>query len=135
MASEPFFYDSAYQHVKRDIPIPIKEDGQCVVAEELQTDNDKEGACIQRKKWECYSECKPINDAEVDAILTLKAAFEKPIQEGRHALDEGDSGCPYCQVIEFSFVGLTGHPLACSSSSGSSQSQLSTFPFVVTVLA
>ena len=30
MASEPFFYDSAYQHVKRDIPIPINEDGQCV---------------------------------------------------------------------------------------------------------
>ena len=35
MASEPFFDDSAYQHVKRDISIPINEDNQCVVAEEL----------------------------------------------------------------------------------------------------
>ena len=35
MASEPFFYDSAYQHVKRDVSIPINEDDQCVVAEEL----------------------------------------------------------------------------------------------------
>ena len=120
MASEPFFYDSAYQHVKRDIPIPVNEDGQCVVAEELHTDNDKEGACAQRKKWEC-SECKPITDTEVDAILTLKAAFEKPLQEVRHALDECDSGCPnghYCKVIEFLSVGLKGHPLVCSSHSG-----------------
>ena len=35
MTSEPFFYDSTYQHVKRDISIPINEDDQCVVAEEL----------------------------------------------------------------------------------------------------
>ena len=34
MASELFFYDLAYQHVNRDISIPI-EDDQCVVAEEL----------------------------------------------------------------------------------------------------
>ena len=32
---KPFFYDSAYQHVKRDVSIPINEDDQCVVAEEL----------------------------------------------------------------------------------------------------
>ena len=129
MASEPYFYDSSYQHMRRDIPIPVNEDGQCVVAKELHTDNEKEGACAQRKKWECCSECKPITDTEVDAILTLKAAFEKPLQEVRHALDECDSGCPnghYCKVhvIEFSSVGLKGHPLVCSSSSGGCQSQL-----------
>ena len=45
----------------------------CVVAKELHTDNEKEGACAQRKKWECCSECKPITDTDVDAILTLKA--------------------------------------------------------------
>ena len=129
MASEPYFYDSSYQHVKRDIPIPINEDGQCVVAKELHTDNEKEGACAQRKKWECCSECKPITDTEVNAILTLKAAFEKPLQEVRHALDDCDSGCPnghYCKVhvIEFSSVGLKGHPLVCSCSSGGCQSKL-----------
>ena len=32
MASEPFL---ACQHVNRDISIPINEDDQCVVAEEL----------------------------------------------------------------------------------------------------
>ena len=119
------FYDSAYQHVKRDIPIPVNEDGQCVVAKELHTDG--KGACAQRKKWECCSECKPVTDTEVDAILTLKAAFEKPPQTVRHALDECDSGCPsghYCKVIEFSSVDLKGHPLVCSSTSGGCQSQL-----------
>ena len=53
---------------------------------------------------------------------TVKAAFEKPLQEVRHALDECNSGCPnghYCKVhlIEFLWAG-------CSSSSGSCQSQL-----------
>ena len=53
------WYDSSYQRGKRGIPIPVNEDGQCVVAKELHTDNDK-GACAQRKKCESCSECKPI---------------------------------------------------------------------------
>ena len=40
MASETFLL--AYQHVKRDIPIPVNEDGQCVVAKELNTDDKEE---------------------------------------------------------------------------------------------
>ena len=36
--------DSAYQDVKRDIPIPDNEDGQC----RGHADNDK-SACAQRK--------------------------------------------------------------------------------------
>ena len=38
----------AYQHVKRDISIPINQDGQfVVVAKELHTDD--KGACVVRK--------------------------------------------------------------------------------------
>ena len=78
----------AYQHVKGDISIPIHQDGQCVVvAKELHTDD--KGAGALRKKWECSSQYKPITDTEVDAILTLKAAFDKPVW---HALDKSDSG-------------------------------------------
>ena len=119
---EPYFYDSAYQPVKRDSPIPINEAGQCVITNEIPTDSVKEA-----KKWLCSSECKPLTDTEVDAILALKAVFEKCIQEVRHVLDECDSGCPnghYSKVIEFSSVGLKVHPLVCSSSSGGCQSQL-----------
>ena len=75
IASKPFFYDSAYQPVKKDIAIPINEDGQCVVAKELHND-DKKGTCTQIKKWECSGECKAVTDTEVSAILTLKAALK-----------------------------------------------------------
>ena len=74
MSSELYFYDSSYQPVKRNAPIPINEAGQCVIANEIYT--DKEDA--QKKKWGCSSECKPVTDAEANAILTLKAAFENP---------------------------------------------------------
>ena len=61
MASEPYFYDSAYQHVKRDVSIPISEDDQCVVAEELPTlMTNVACAHVQRKKWECSSQCEPV---------------------------------------------------------------------------
>ena len=116
------FYDSAYQPVKIDTPIPINEAGQCVITSELPIDSVKEV-----KKWLCSSECTPLTDTEVEPILTLKAVFEKSIQEVRHALDERDSGCPnrhYSKVIEFSSVGLKGHPSVCSSSSGGCQSKL-----------
>ena len=145
MASEPFFYDSAYQHVKRDIPIPVNEDGQCVVAEELNTD-EKVGACTQKKKWECSSECRPVTDTEINAIVALKAAFEKPIQEVRQTLDTCDDGCPnghYSKVIEFSSLGLKGHPLVCSIDGGGCLSKLRilraasacTFPCIETIPA
>ena len=114
-----FFYDSAYQPVKRDSPVPINEAGQCVITNEIPTDSVKEA-----KKWLCSSECKPFTDTEVDAILALKADFEKSIQDIRHALDECDSNGHYSKVIEFSSVDLKGHPLVCSSSSGGCQSQL-----------
>ena len=123
MSSEPYFYDSSYQPVKRNAPIPINETGQCVIANKIYT--DKEDA--QKKKWECSSECKPVTDAEANVILTLKAAFENPIQKVRHALDTCDDGCPnghYSKVTEFSSVGLKSHPLICSSSSGGCQSKL-----------
>ena len=77
MASEPFFYDSAYQHVKRDVSIPINEDDQCVVAENSHTDNKCCMCTCTEKKWECSSQCEPVTDTLVDAILTLKAAQYK----------------------------------------------------------
>ena len=36
MVTEPYFYDSSYQLVKRESPIPINETGQCVVANEIE---------------------------------------------------------------------------------------------------
>ena len=43
----PQSHISSFQH---DVPTPINEDGQCVVAKELHTDDNKEGACTLKKK-------------------------------------------------------------------------------------
>ena len=40
MASEPYFYDSSYQYVKRNSPIPINEDSQCLIVNEIYTDKE-----------------------------------------------------------------------------------------------
>ena len=72
----------------------------CEIANEISTDNNKGGT--QKKKWECCSECKPVTDMKVDAILTLKAAFKSPIEEVRHILDTCDEGCPnghYSKIV------------------------------------
>ena len=39
-STEPYLYDSSYQHVKRFSPIPINLDGECVVAKEIEPDTD-----------------------------------------------------------------------------------------------
>ena len=62
-----------------------------MITSELRNDSVREA-----KKWLCSSECTPVTDTEVEAILTLKA---KSIQEVRHALDERDSGCPQRDTI------------------------------------
>ena len=118
--TEPYFSDSAYCPVKRVSPIPINEDGACVLANDL----DPHG---KKKRWECTSECKPLTDVEVDAILSLKESFNGPVEEVRHALDVCDEGCPnghYTKLISACPVALKGHPLVCSQLDGGCQSKL-----------
>ena len=114
-ATEPYYYDSAYQLVKRPYAIPIDKRGRCIVA---QTD------CAY-KTWHCSSACKPVSEADIDANVALKQAFEKPVQEVRHALDTCDD-CPnqhYTKVVdgdtsEYSILHRKGHPLICSLDTG-----------------
>ena len=39
--------------------------------------------------------CKTLAEAEVAAIVNIKQAFEKPMEEMRTALYTCDSGCPH----------------------------------------
>ena len=77
MSNEPYFYDSSYQLVKREFPIPINEAGQCVVANEMEPEEGSKGI----KMWQCSVECKQVTDAEVAAIVSLRTAFDAPIHE------------------------------------------------------
>ena len=67
----------------------MREGGRCIVA---QTD------CAY-KTWQCTCACKPVSEAEIDAIVALKEAFEKTMQEVRHAIDTCED-CPNQQYTE-----------------------------------
>ena len=43
--------------------------------------SDKKSADCQ--KWECSIHCKPLSNSEIVAIVTLKAACDGSVQEGR----------------------------------------------------
>ena len=136
MSNEPYFYDSSYRLVKREFPIPINGAGQCVVANEIEPEEGSKGT----KMWECSVECKQVTDAEIAAIVSLRAAFDTPMHDLRHALEICDDGClnqHYTEVLELAPipvehidtmddgrltdyypVALQGHPLVCSNNSG-----------------
>ena len=85
-ASEPYYYDSAYHPVKRPSAIPIRENGTCVVANEISnSENDSTKGEQPPKQWNCHSECKVITDTEVAAIVHLRQVFDKPMHELRSA--------------------------------------------------
>ena len=122
-STEPYFYDSAYKPVKRDYALPIDEFGKCVLAKEITGDsqNSKYKCKNQPMKWACTSECKIPTVDEVHAIVELKEAFDKPIQEVRQALNICDSNCPnqhYTKVVGNAATELQGHPLVCFNNGG-----------------
>ena len=120
-STEPYFYDSAYVLTKRDQSLPIDEYGKCIVASEVDNDSNKRTSKKQPIKWACSDECKSLSEAEVSAIIELKEAFDKPIQEVRHALDVCDSDCPnqhYTKSVYNVAVDLQGHPLVCFNNGG-----------------
>ena len=73
-STEPYFYDSDYEPVKRDYALPIDECGKCVLANEITDDNKAtEGSSkLKPMKWACTIEYKKLNDEEVHAIIELK---------------------------------------------------------------
>ena len=55
------------------------------------------------------------------AIIDLKEAFDKPIQEVRLALEVCDNDCPnqhYTKIVHNTTIDLQGHPLVCYNSGG-----------------
>ena len=136
-STEPYFYEAAYLYV-RDSPIPVNEEGECVVARahpesdsasHPESDSATGAGCKQVptgcaqdesdkkcRKWECSTQCKPLTLYEVDAIVSFKASFGLPVEKVRQALAECDMGCPfghYSKLVGSSPVGLRGHPIVC----------------------
>ena len=79
--------------------LPIDECGKYILAKEVNIDNGKCTNKIQPMKWSCTSECKPLTDSEISAIVEFKETFDRPIQEMRHAID--------VRVIETVLISIT----------------------------
>ena len=120
---------TAYELVQRAYAIPIDENGRCVIANEIsssESESSKRKGKQQPVKWSCSSECKPVTEAEVAAIVHLKQTFEEPMEELRTALDGCDGGCPnehFTKAIatgdpDSDIVELRGHPLVCFNDGG-----------------
>ena len=79
-----------------------------------------------------------MNVLEVDAILALKEAFQKPMNEILNTLHTCDNGCSnqhYTKVVSkeydndtCSFIDLKGHPLVCYDNDTQCRSKLSVNP-------
>ena len=133
-SSEPYYYDEAYQLIKRDTAIPVNHNGKCVVAEVISKSDNETNTKNHPMKWECCSECKVPTKLEVDAILALKEAFQKPMNDILNTFRTCDDGCPnqhYTKVVskEYDsdtclFIDLKGHPLVCYDNDTQCRSKL-----------
>ena len=109
-SSEPYFYDASYRTLNTYLPIPVTESGKCIVSH-ICPSKDK-GPLM----WECSSKCKPLSKSEIDAILSIREAFDAPMPDLRKFLHKIDSGCPYEHFSKSKFddsVDRIGHPLVC----------------------
>ena len=129
VSTEPYFYDSAYQLVKRQQALPVDKQGKCVVAEITIVEKNKhkenkkasssEGkpaasnnsnASNKKSKdkkntmeiWPCTSECKAVTESEVQSIVSLRQSFDKTIDQLRQDLYTCDDGCPNTHFEKFS---------------------------------
>ena len=113
-SSEPYFYDQSYAVcATRNTPIPVKENGTCLVAAEIKKSSDEESN-ERPSKWKCTPECKLPTRDEKRQIVDIKSAFEK-MSTLRRYLDNVDSGCQNGHYIcRATGRKLAGHPLTCT---------------------
>ena len=74
--------------------------------------------------------CRTVSDNDVEVILDLKHAFEKPFAEVREQLQNIDIGCPHVHHLKpremdeglaCTEITKAGHPLPCASGMCSSK--------------
>ena len=115
-ASEPYFYDTSYNHTKQHAPIPVDLNGRCVVAEEIENRGGHDS--MRPLKWKCTSECRMLTSGEIEVVLKTKLLFQKCIDDVRAGLDGRDSGCScVCHdstlQSDLHYNEWRGHPICC----------------------
>ena len=91
---------------------------------------DAQGSAHISEGSACSCICRIVSDDDVEIILDIKRAFEKPIPRIREHLQNIDKGCPHVHYLKprgmedgLACTKLTklGHPLSCSSGMCSSK--------------
>ena len=182
-SSEPYFFESAYCHVKCNEVFPVNEKGQLVIADcitDTKSDrqqpktngnigdeetrpiadeltNSKKVQCTSANstqnatsgsadnlgtvlsaniddgkeagtsgegfasstkgpqmsdnptKYKCSYLCKPLTQTEIDAIVTLRQAFDRPVEQLRSVLQSCDEDCPNPHYQSF-YIHLEADP-------------------------
>ena len=97
---DPYFYEASY----------VKDDDDSDVPDRIDPSSQP------RDEMPCTSDCKPITDDEVNAIVRLKNAFTLPMHDLRQALQSCDD-CPNERQ-------MMGHSLACHQTGSMCNSEL-----------
>ena len=66
------FYDKAYRLWPKDQPLPVNDQGECVVAKEVIITKIVKDEEITILRHTCSPKCKPLSQEAVDSILSLK---------------------------------------------------------------
>ena len=109
-ASEPYYYETAYKFSTPEEVTIVDHDNRCLVTRSKSPDPqecplystvipvDERGRCVlaakevgtcrtsddRPKSWRCSELCKQLTDEEMDEILQIKLAFERPLEEANH---------------------------------------------------
>ena len=139
--SEPFYYDTAYLHGFQPTKLIVDKAKKCLSVENVAPASDQfsssepipideQGKAHISEGSACSYVCRTVSDNDVEVILDLKHAFEKPFAEVREQLQNIDIGCPHVhhlkpremdESLACTEITKAGHPLPCASGMCSSK--------------
>ena len=133
--SEPFYYETAYLHGFQPTRLIIDKSKKCLSTVDVVPNSeqficnkpiplDEQGKAHISEGSACTYVCRTVSNDDVEVILDLKHAFDKPIAKVREELQNMDSGCPHIHHIKArgmneslacTEVTKAGHQLPCAS--------------------
>ena len=134
--SEPFYYDTAYLHSFQPTKLIVDKARKCLSVENVAPTSDQfvssepipideQGKAHISEGSACSYVCSTVSDHDVEVILDLKHAFDKPFAEVREQLQNIDIGCPHIHHLKpremdeglaCTEITKAGHPLSCANS-------------------
>ena len=131
--SEPFYYETTYLNDFQPTKLIIDRRTKCLSSVDVAPNSehyicseptlDEQGKAHISEGSACTYVCRTVSDGDVEVILDLKKACDKPITKVREELQNINSGCPHFHHIKptgideslaYTEVTKAGHPLPCA---------------------